>query len=149
MENREDLVIQNGELFGKGRAELRNEQLIQLIREWEKQRDELLDEIAHSKGKVEILEALVKQSYERIIEVNKEEQAKEQALINSRFQDLQVLAEAEQEKLRNVAVAERHKKKQEDVKSGKVKPKPHPSERGRDLSKRKAEARKKKEKKKE
>lgn len=145
MESREDLVVQNGELFGKGRAELRNEQMVQLIRDWEKKRDILLDEISFKKGQVELLEELVKQSYEKILTVNKEEQTKEQALIDQRFQDLRVLAEAEEEKIRAAEVLERQKKRQEEVKAGKKKAKPHPSDRGRDLAKRKTRARKKKE----
>ncbi len=134
---RDDVVVQNGELFGKGRAEIRNEQLIQLIRDWEKQRDALLDEIAHSQGQVDLLEKLVKQSYEKILEVNKEEQAKEQRIIDARFQDLRIIAEAEEEKVRAEDVLARHKKKQADIKAGKRKGKAHPSDRAREINDRK------------
>lgn len=144
MVEKEDLTVQNGELFGRGRADLRNEQLKELIKEWEKQRDDLLDEIAFKRGQVEILEKLVKQSYERILEVNKEEQAKEQALIDKRFQDIRVVAEAEEEKIRAAEVLERHKQRQAEVKAGKKKGKPHPNDRARDVAKRKQTAKAKK-----
>jgi hypothetical protein len=144
---KDDVVVQNGELFGKERAELRNEQLVQLIRDWEKERDKLLDEISHSQGQVDLLEKLVKESYEKILEVNKEEQAKEQELIDYRFDEIRKLAEVEEEKVRAAEVVERHKKKQSEVKTGARKGKLHPSDRGRDLADRKDEARKKKKKK--
>ena len=60
------------ELRGKERAELRNAQLRILIGGWEKKRDVLLDEISSRKGQTELLEELIKQSYERIVDVNKE-----------------------------------------------------------------------------
>ncbi len=132
-----DVVIQNGELFGKGRAQLRNEQLIQLIREWEKQRDILLDEISYSRGQVELLEKLVKQSYEKILEVNKEEQIKEQKIIDSRFQELRIVAEAEEEKIRAEDVLIRHKTRQDEIKAGKRKGKPRPSDKAKELNIRK------------
>jgi hypothetical protein len=135
--DKEEIVVQNGELFGKGRAELRNEQILQLIREWEKQRDELLDEISYRKGQVDLLEELVKQSYERMLDVNKEEQAKEQALIDSRFEDIRKLAEEEAESLRAELALEQHKKKQADVKAGKTKGKAHPSDRAHETHSRK------------
>jgi len=134
---KEEIVVQNGELFGKGRAELRNTQILQLIRDWEKQRDELLDEISYRKGQVDLLEELIKQSYEMMLDVNKEEQAKEQALIDSRFEDIKKLAEDYEEQAREEAALERHKKKQADVKSGKVKGKAHPDDRGREMRSRK------------
>ena len=143
---KEAIVVQNGELFGKGRAALRNEQLLQLIREWEKKRDDLLDEIAHSKGQVDLLEELVKESYEKMLDVNKEEQAKEQALIDERFEVVKKRAEEEAEVLRNEEALALHKKKQEDVKAGKKKGKVHPSERAGDITKRQARVRDKKSK---
>jgi hypothetical protein len=129
---KEEIVVQNGELFGKGRAELRNEQILQLIRDWEKQRDELLDEISYRKGQVDLLEELVKQSYETMLDVNKEEQSKEQALIDSRFEDIKKLAEEEAEKISNALALKKHKKKQADVKAGKVKGKAHPEDRAKE-----------------
>lgn len=136
---RDDVIVQNGELFGKGRAQLRNEQLIQLIREWEKQRDTLLDEISYSQGQVDLLEKLVKQSYENILEVNKEEQAKEQRIIDGRFQELRIVAEAEEEKVRAEEVLVRHREKQAEIKAGKRKGKSHPSDRAREIDNRKKE----------
>jgi len=144
---KDEIVVQNGELFGKGRAELRNEQLVQLIRDWEKERDKLLDEISHSQGQVDLLEKLVKESYEKMLEVNKEEQAKEQEIIDARFETIRELAEVEEEKVRAAEVVVRHKERQAEVKAGKRKGKLHPSDRGRDLADRKDDARKKKKKK--
>ena len=143
---KDDVVVQNGELFGRDRAELRNQQLKILIKDWEAKRDTLLDQIAFKRGQVEILEELVRHSYETILDVNKEEQAKEQALIDDRFQDIRVIAEHEEEKVRAAEVIERQKQRQADIKSGKRKGKTHPSDRGRDLAKRKTQARKKKKK---
>ena len=65
------------ELKGKDRADLRTAQLKSLLIVWEKQRDDLYDEIAYRKGQVELLEQLIKGSYESILNVNKEEQRKE------------------------------------------------------------------------
>ena len=133
----EEIVVQNGELFGKGRADLRNEQMKELIREWEKQRDELLDELSFIKGQVDILEKLVAQSYERMLKVNKEEQAKEQVLIDNRLEQIKELAATEAENQRNKDAEVHHLQKQADVKAGKRKGKTHPSERGRELQTRK------------
>jgi hypothetical protein len=134
---KEEIVVQNGELFGKGRAELRNQQILQLIRDWEKQRDALLDEISYRKGQVDLLEELIKQSYEMMLDVNKEEQDKEQALIDSRLEDIKKLAEGYEEQAREEAALKKHKKKQEDVKAGKVKGKAHPDDRGKEVRSRK------------
>ena len=75
-------------LKGKEKADLRNQQLKKLIIEWEKQRDILYDEIAFRKGKVSLLEESIKKAYEMVLDVNKEEQQKEQ-------EELRALLEAE------------------------------------------------------
>jgi hypothetical protein len=135
----EEVAEEKSELFGKVRADLRNQQLRKLIIDWEKERDELYDEIAFRKGKVELLEALVKQSYEKILDVNKEEQAKEQEMIEERLSTLRVAQEEADEKraaelLKKEGIAKRRKKR----------PKKSPAASARELSKRKAESKKKK-----
>jgi alpha-galactosidase/6-phospho-beta-glucosidase family protein len=139
-----NVVIENGELFGKDRAKLRNEQLLALVKDWERQRDVLMDEIAFRKGQMELLEELVKQSYEKIVDVNKEEKQKETDKIDARMEELKEEEKDEEEEKRQKEARAKHKKKQAAVKAGKVKGKAHPSDRGSDLSNRKAEAKKKK-----
>jgi len=107
-----EVVIENGELFGKDRAKLRNEQLITLIKSWEKQRDELYDEIAFRKGQVELLEDLVKQTYEKMLDVNKEEQQKEKERIDARVEELKKEEAALGEEKRQKEALARHKKKE-------------------------------------
>jgi len=139
-----NVVIENGELFGKDRAALRNEQLLTLVKGWEKQRDVLMDEIAFRKGQMGLLEELVKQSYEKIVDVNKEEKQKETDKIDVRMEELKKEEGDEEEEKRQKEARAKHKKKQAAVKAGKVKSKIHPSDRGSDISTRKAEAKKKK-----
>jgi hypothetical protein len=139
----EEVAEEKSELFGKVRADLRNEQLRRLIIDWEKERDELYDEIASRKGKVELLEALVKQSYEKILDVNKEEQAKEQEVIEARLSALRIAQEeADEKRVKEEAAA--LLKKEGIAKRGKKRPKKSPTATASELSKRKAEANKKK-----
>ena len=107
-----DIVIENGELFGKSRAKLRNEQLLELVKSWEKQRDELYDEIAFRKGQVELLEDLVKQTYEKILDVNKEEQQNEKERIDARIEELKKREEATAEEKRQEEARASHNKKE-------------------------------------
>ena len=107
-----NVVIENGELFGKDRALLRNEQLLTLVKSWEKQRDELYDEIAFRKGQVELLEELVKQSYEKILDVNKEEKQKETEKIDARMEELKKEEVDKEEAKRQKEAQARHKKKE-------------------------------------
>ncbi len=108
-----NVIVENGELFGKNRAELRNEHLLALVKSWEKQRDELYDEIAFRKGQVELLEELVRQSYEKILDVNKEEKQKETDKIDARMEELKKEEEELEEKKRQEDAQARHKKKGE------------------------------------
>lgn len=107
-----DVIIENGELFGKERAKLRNAHITILIGGWEKQRDALLDEISFRKGQVELLEDLIKQSYEKVLDVNKEEQKKENDRIDARMQELKDEEEAVVEKQRQKEARARHRKKE-------------------------------------
>jgi hypothetical protein len=135
---------ENEELRGRERADLRNEQLRMLIAKWEKKRDTLLDEISFRQGQVELLEELVKQSFERIVEVNKEEKAKEEARIQARLDELKKQAEAEEEARRNEEILIRQAERQKAVAEGKKKGKPHPMDRIHDMHERKTEARQRK-----
>ena len=116
-----NVVIENGELHGKDRAVLRNEQLKASIINWEQRRDSLLDEIAFKKGQVEILEEIIKQAYHKMLDVNKEEQRKEEDLIEARMKELR-----EEENLKV------HKAKRKTSKG-----KPHPDSRAKELRRRK------------
>ena len=107
-----NVVIENGELFGKDRAVLRNEQLLSLVKGWEKQRDALMDEIAFRKGQVELLEELVRQSYEKIVDVNKEEKEKETDKIDERMDELKKEELDEEEEKRQKEALASHKKKE-------------------------------------
>ncbi len=107
-----NVVIENGELFGKDRAKLRNEQLLSLVKGWEQQRDALMDEIAFRKGQVELLEELVRQSYEKIVDVNKEEKQKETDKIDDRMEELKKEEADEEEEKRQTEALASHKKKE-------------------------------------
>ncbi len=107
-----NVVIENGELFGKDRAKLRNEQLISLIKVWEQQRDVLMDEIAFRQGQVELLEDLVKHAYEKVLDVNKEEKQKETDKIDARMDELKKEEADEEEEKRQKEARARHKKKE-------------------------------------
>jgi len=133
----------DGELLGKARADLRNEQLRALIESWEQQRDVLCDEIAFSKGQEKLLEDLIKQGYEKILDVNKEEQAKEEAKIEAH---LARLKEEQEEEKRQLETLEQDKQRREAAKksTARTKNKKHPDDRAADVNKRRAEARKKK-----
>ena len=141
-----NVVVENGELFGKDRAQLRNEQLMALVKGWEKKRDELYDEIAFCKGQVELLEELVKQTYEKILDVNKEEKQKETEKIEARMEELKKEDEDEEEEKRQKEARERHNKKEAAAKKRmeasqkkgvKEKPTPkHPSDKIEDNQKR-------------
>jgi hypothetical protein len=130
------------ELRGRARADLRNEQLRTLIGKWEKKRDELLDEISFRKGQLELLEELIKQSYERILDVNKEEKTREEAKIQARLDELKKQAEAEEEARRQTEALSLHEQKQRAAAEGKRKGKPHPNERARELHERKTTGKK-------
>lgn len=101
------------ELLGKARADLRNEQLRKLIGGWELKRDELYDEIAHRKGQVELLEELVKSTYERVLDINKEEQQKETVRIEARVEELKKQAAVDEENKRLEEAKVLHLAKQE------------------------------------
>ena len=131
------------EPLGKARADLRTEQIRILIESWEQRRDMLCDEIAFKKGQEDLLEELIKQGYEKILDVNKEEQEKEEAKIQAHFERLR--EEQEEEKRKLEALELNQKKLEEAKKKRKVKKKQHPNDLAADLNQRKAEARKKKE----
>ena len=141
-----NVVVENGELFGKDRAVLRNEQLISLIKGWEQKRDALMDEIAFRQGQVELLEELVKQAYEKVVDVNKEEKQKETDKIDERMDELKKEEEVEEVEKRQKEARARHKKKEAAAKKRmegsqkkgvKEKPTPkHPSDKVKDTQKR-------------
>ncbi len=141
-----NVVVENGELFGKDRAVLRNEQLVSLIKGWEQQRDVLMDEVAFRNGQVELLENLVKRAYEKVLDVNKEEKQKETDKIDARMDELKKEEADEEEEKRQKEARARHKKKEaaakkrmegSQKKSVKEKPTPkHPSDKIEDTQKR-------------
>ena len=138
-----NVIIENGELFGKDRAQLRNEQPLTLVKSWEKQRDELYDAIAFRKGQVELLEKLIRQTYEKILDVNKEEKQKETDKIDARMEELKKEEIDVEEEKRQKEARARHRKKEAAAKKRmefadeKDTPVPkHPSDKGKDTQKR-------------
>jgi hypothetical protein len=105
------VVIQNGELFGKNRADLRTSSLKIFIQDWEKLRDELYDEIASKKGQVELLEKWIIRAHEIILDTNKEEQRREQEVIDARLEELTKQYEEEEERKRQEAAQRIHEEK--------------------------------------
>jgi len=139
------------ELLGKARANLRIEQLRKLLGSWEQRRDELYDEIAFRKGQVELLEEFIKSAFEHILDVNKEEQAKEKIRLDTRVEELTKRHEEEEEKKRQDHEEEEEKKRQEiakkvfEEKQKNRKPRrKRPEEKAVDVLKRKTEAKTKK-----
>ncbi len=65
------------ELKGKMLADLRTKEIKEMLVSLERRRDALYDEIANSKGRVEVIEEVIKEIYDRIIDVNKEVQQQE------------------------------------------------------------------------
>ena len=138
-----NVIIENGELFGKDRAQLRNEQPLTLVKSWEKQRDELYDAIAFRKGQVELLEKLIRQTYEKILDVNKEEKQKETDKIDARMEELKKEEIDVEEEKRQKEARARHRKKEAAAKKRmefadeKDTPVPkHPSDKAKDTQKR-------------
>jgi hypothetical protein len=62
---------------GKDRAELRTGDLKRLIGELESRRDQLMDEVAKKQGECDMIEKIIKRTYEIILDANKDEQAHE------------------------------------------------------------------------
>jgi len=73
-ENQEAFVA---EIKGKALADLRNKEIKDMLLSLERRRDALYDEIANSKGQVEVIEEVIKEIYDRIININKEVQQQE------------------------------------------------------------------------
>ncbi len=65
------------EIKGKALADLRNKEIKDMLLSLERRRDALYDEIANSKGQVEVIEEVIKEIYDRIININKEVQQQE------------------------------------------------------------------------
>ena len=134
------MVEEKEGLLGKARANLRNEQLRKLLGSWEQRRDELYDEIAFRKGQVELIEEFIKSAFEHILDVHKEEQAKEEERINARVEELTKKHEDEEEKKRQEAAKKVFEEKQKNRKPRRKRP----EEKAVDVLKRKAEAKDKK-----
>lgn len=59
---------------GKERAELRTGDMKRLLGELENRRDQLMDEVAEKRGECEMIEKVIKRTYEIILDANKDEQ---------------------------------------------------------------------------
>jgi len=106
------------EIKGKFLAELRNKEIKEIVIKLEEQRDELYDEIANRKGRAEVIEELIKDIYDRIVQVNKE----------VRQQDLREEVEKRAEEAEKKKKAE-EKETFEKSKRGLKTPKPKPRKR--------------------
>jgi hypothetical protein len=62
---------------GKERAEVRTGDMKRLIGELESRRDQLMDEVAKKQGECDMVEKIIKRTYEIILDANKDEQAHE------------------------------------------------------------------------
>jgi len=60
---------------GKDRADLRTGDLKRLLGELETRRDQLMDEVAEKRGECEMVEKVIKRTYEIILDANKDEQS--------------------------------------------------------------------------
>jgi hypothetical protein len=65
----------------RDKANIRTQGLKEVLTSLEKERDTLLDEIANRRGRVEFAEKIIRSIYEKVLDINKEEQAKELELI--------------------------------------------------------------------
>ena len=81
----------------RARADVRTKGLKDLLTSMEKERDLLLDEIANRKGRVEFAEKTIKTIYEKILDINKEEQAKE-------LEEIRIRAEREKEEFEKAKI---------------------------------------------
>lgn len=81
----------------KERANTRTQGLKDLLSQMEKERDGLLDEIANKRGQVEYAEKVIKRLYEKILDINKEEQQKE-------LEEIRVQAEKQKEEFQSARV---------------------------------------------
>jgi hypothetical protein len=62
---------------GKERAEVRTGDMKRLLGELENRRDQLMDEVAKKQGECDMVERIIKRTYEIILDANKDEQAHE------------------------------------------------------------------------
>ncbi|KKN19214.1 hypothetical protein LCGC14_0948100 [marine sediment metagenome] len=63
---------------GKERAEIRTGDLKRLLGELENRRDQLMDEVAKKQGECDMVERIIKRTYEIILDANKDEQVHEE-----------------------------------------------------------------------
>jgi hypothetical protein len=63
---------------GKERADIRTGDMKRLLGELENRRDQLMDEVAKKQGECEMVERIIKRTYEIILDANKDEQAHEE-----------------------------------------------------------------------
>ena len=63
---------------GKERADIRTGDMKRLLGELENRRDQLMDEVAKKQGECEMVEKIIKRTYEIILDANKDEQAHEE-----------------------------------------------------------------------
>lgn len=126
---------------GKVRADLRNEQLKILLKGWEEKRDKLYDEIASRKGQVILLEDMISQAFEMVIDVNKDEQKREDERIKARLDEIQDEHEAEEEEKRQEEAKKKHEERKKAPVEGR---RVHPDDRRTELKDRKKKTRKEK-----
>lgn len=93
------------ELKGKYLADLRNKEIKEMLITLEKQRDDLYDEIANRKGRLETIEDIIKEIYDRIIQVNKDIHQQELAA------EVQKRAEEEEQKRKEADQKEKEDEK--------------------------------------
>lgn len=102
---------------GKERADIRTGDLKRLLGELEIRRDQLMDEVAEKRGECEMIEKVIKRTYEIILDANKDEQAHKDQEEAGRIKD----AKIEERKEKNAAASKENaprRKKVEKVLDG-------------------------------
>jgi hypothetical protein len=102
---------------GKERAELRTGDIKRLIGELESRRDQLMDEVAKKQGECDMVERVIKRSYEIVLDANKEEQAHKDNEERDREKQV-IVAERKEARAENDVKNEPRKKKVEKAMDG-------------------------------
>lgn len=102
---------------GKDRAELRTGDLKRLMGELETRRDELMDEVAKKQGECDMIEKIIKRTYEIILDANKDEQVHEENEARDREKQA-IVADRKEARAKNDVENEPRKKKVEKSMDG-------------------------------
>jgi hypothetical protein len=102
---------------GKERANLRTGDMKRLLGELETRRDQLMDEVAEKRGECEMVEKVIKRTYEIILDANKDEQVHEENEARDREKQA-IVAERKEVRAKNEIENAPRKKKVEKAMDG-------------------------------